>query len=294
MQLCCVLMEGCLYYSKSGNGNSETDSLIELPSLPRNMDNLSQCTGRDWTLRRVGYHGEVVLLHATQATADTHARVVVRPIYLENEHVTPTLLKETADYSYSSVSLWTEWGYFKNPLAEPPLEAPEVEIHYDNSPIKQTSSTTSSGVSAKATVDGGTSTGKKRMRKDKQVKGKSGEAGEAHDGQKSTSSGRGRPPLAPSTATTGTTKRARPIRDEHGNGVTSAKEQKAAANIASYEEYKNSLLRPSAVKSSSSSFGYGYGYGRGGDGPDSGRGSQGGIRRLRLPLRGTQSELQAY
>ena len=109
---------GCLYYNKCDEGGSEAGgSLIELPSLPRNMVNLSQCTVRDWTLRRVGYHGEVVLLHATQVTADTHTRVVVKPIYLENEHVAPTLPESPTegDKGGDGVARWTEWGYFKNP-----------------------------------------------------------------------------------------------------------------------------------------------------------------------------------
>lgn len=253
---------GCLYYNKSGEGGSERSSLVELPSLPRNMDNLSQCTGRDWTLRRVGYQGEVVLLRASQATAETHARVVVKPIYLENERVAPTLLEKTGDDL--GVSLWTEWGYFKNPLAEPPLEASEEEVHYKYSSTSDASN--AAGGSAKVAEYEGATTGKKRARKDKASKEKGGEAGEAPDRHKPTSSGRGRPPLVPGSSATGAAKRARSNKEEHGNTLSGAKEHKASAKVAGNEEYKKSLQRPSAAKSSN--FGYGYGFGKGGEIPD--------------------------
>ena len=130
---------GCLYFNKSSGKKEDgasgssgatgaTGSLLELPSLPRDMDNLSQCSGRDWALKRVGYQGEVVLLRATQAMGDQPVKVIVRPIYLESMNVPPTILDTpvASDVKGGSKSAWSEWGYFWNPEAAPPLP-PEAD-----------------------------------------------------------------------------------------------------------------------------------------------------------------------
>lgn len=260
---------GCLYFNKSagkeeGDASSSSSgamgSLLELPSLPRDMDNLSQCTGRDWTLKRVGYQGEVVLLHATQAKGDQPVKMIVRPIYLESMDVPPTVLGAPVVESAGKDgpnSAWSEWGYFWNPEAAKPLP-PEV----DPTPASAVKAVPHSTTSTAAVAATESATGaKKRGRKEKgaSIKALSDVVHEEEDSapKKGPGAPRGRPPLAPSGAQSTGAKRPR----------KEASDQRAAAHKASNEEYRKSLQLPSAA-AKSSAFGYGWGFGQTGVNPE--------------------------
>jgi hypothetical protein len=286
---------GCLYFNKpsppaaAAAASDGRGSLVELPSLPRDMDNLSQCSGRDWSLKRVGCGGEVVLLHATQASGGEPVKVVVKPIYLESVNVAPTLLELPS--GAGPASHWTEWGYYANPLAVSAMGPP------DDEPVKAytysshaADSVAAASASAAVPAGGAQTSSKKRGRKEKTSSSSSGGDGaggsstssrDSRDSRDSSSvlggadmsgysnamptpaakrgpgqhAGRGRPPLAPAGQQGGGGRpRARP------KDGTAAGEMRAAASKAANEEYRKTLQLPSAAKSSA--FGYGYGFGQ--------------------------------
>ena len=85
------------------------------------MDNLSQCTGRDWTLKRVGTReGSASARHTGQG--DQPVKMIVRPIYqsMDVPHRSGAPVVESAGKDGPN-SAWSEWGYFWNPEAAKPL-----------------------------------------------------------------------------------------------------------------------------------------------------------------------------
>ena len=139
---------GVLYYNRPEDSDKTRGTLMELPSLERDPDTLIQSGGRDWSLKRIGAQGEVVLLRATQTSP---VKIIATPITNESTAMKPSSIQGDSQP-------WNAWGYYKDldtdydfePFVEPEIEKEEKGVTVTESKKKLQSSKNSKSGQGKA------------------------------------------------------------------------------------------------------------------------------------------------